>query len=77
MKYSIMQQIIIMILKAPAKNAFKMLSAQLVCCIYSLTLLTNVSIEANSVDPDMESWMTYIFLNIGYYGIKVLTLIKF
>ena len=27
------------------------MSAQVVCCIYLLTLLNNVSIDANSVDP--------------------------
>ena len=29
----------------------KMLPAYVVCCIYLLSLFTNVSIEANSVDP--------------------------
>ena len=33
----------------------KMLSVQVICCIYLLTLLTNVSIEANSVDPDQTA----------------------
>ena len=38
-------------LKAPAKMHLKILSAQDICCLYLLTLLTNVRIEANSVDP--------------------------
>ena len=29
----------------------KMTSAEVVCCKYCLTLLTNLSIEANGVDP--------------------------
>ena len=29
-------------------------SALVLCCIYLLTLLTYVSIEANSVDPDLD-----------------------
>ena len=32
------------------KDAF----ALVLCCIYLLILLTNVSIEANSVDPDLD-----------------------
>ena len=30
-------------------------SASVVCCIYLQTLLTNVSIEENSVDPDQTA----------------------
>ena len=37
------------------KKDLKMLSVQVICCIYLLTLLTNVSLEANSVDPDQTS----------------------
>ena len=33
----------------------KLSSANVVCFIYLLTLLTNVSIEANSVDPDQTA----------------------
>ena len=33
----------------------KMLSADIICCIYLLTLLTNVSIEANRVDLDQTA----------------------
>ena len=29
-------------------------SENVVCCIYLLTLLTNVSVEANDVDPDLN-----------------------
>ena len=32
----------------------KMLSAKVVCCIHLLTILTNVSEEANSVDQDQS-----------------------
>ena len=32
-----------------------MLSAVVVCCKYLLTLLTNLSTEANSVDPDQTA----------------------
>ena len=43
-------------LKAPSKMNLKMLSATVVvCCIYLLTLLTNQSIEANSVDTDQTA----------------------
>ena len=38
--------------KAPAKMHLKMSSAELICFIYLLTSLTNVSLQANSVDPD-------------------------
>ena len=30
----------------------KILSAEVVCCKYFLTLLSNVNIEANSIGPD-------------------------
>ena len=33
------------------KMHLKMLPAYAICCIYLLSLLTNVSIEADSVDP--------------------------
>ena len=33
----------------------KMTSAEVICCIYLLTLLTNVSVEANSVEPDQTA----------------------
>ena len=39
--------------KEPTKS--NMLSAELVCCKYLLILLTNVSNEANSVDPDQTA----------------------
>ena len=39
-------------LKAPVKNNPKMLSAKVVCYLHLLTLLSNVSEEANSVDLD-------------------------
>ena len=41
-----------LILKAPVKLHLKILSAQVICCItlYLLTLLSNVNIDANSVD---------------------------
>ena len=32
-----------------------MVSAKAVCCIYLLTLLINVSTQANSVDPDQTA----------------------
>ena len=32
----------------------KMLPAYVVCCINLLTLLTNVTVEANSVDPNLD-----------------------
>ena len=42
--------------KAPAKILLlKIISAEVVCCIYLLTLLSNVSVETNSVDPDQSS----------------------
>ena len=34
------------------KLHLKMTSAEVICCIYLLTLLTDVSIQANRVDPD-------------------------
>ena len=44
-------------LKAPRKKCIdlKMSSAEVVCCKYCLTLLTNLSIEANSVDPEQTA----------------------
>ena len=36
------------------QNDMKKPSATVVCCIYLLTLLTNVSIEANNVDQDQS-----------------------
>ena len=41
--------------KCPAKQHLKMLSAQVVCCIYLLTLLSNGSIDASSVDQDQTA----------------------
>ena len=38
-----------------AKMNLKIPSAQVACCIYLFTLLTNVSIQANSVDQDRSS----------------------
>ena len=35
----------------------KMTSAKVVCCTYLLTLLTNESIEAISVDPDQITFV--------------------
>ena len=44
------------ILKAPVKNeSEKKLSAQVICCIHLLTLLTYASKEANSMAPDQTS----------------------
>ena len=37
------------------KMHLKKLSAYFVCCTYLITLLTNVSVEANSVDPDQTT----------------------
>ena len=42
-------------LKVPAKMHLKILSALVVCLIYFLTILTNLSEEANSVDPDQTA----------------------
>ena len=33
----------------------EMSSAQVICCVYLLTLLTNASVEANSVVPDQTA----------------------
>ena len=38
-----------LILKAPAKYHFKMMSSFVVCCIYLLSLLATASVEANSI----------------------------
>ena len=42
-------------LKAPAKMHLKILFAFVICCIYLLALLTDVSVEANSFDPDQTA----------------------
>ena len=42
----------VLTLKAPEKKHLKMLSAQVVRCIYLLKLLAKASVEANSVNPD-------------------------
>ena len=34
----------------------EMPSTQVVCCIYFLTLMSNVSVEANSVDADQTAF---------------------
>ena len=41
--------------KAPAKMHIKVLSSNFLFCIYLLSLLTDVSIEGNSVDPDQTA----------------------
>ena len=38
--------------------------AELVCCKYLLTLLNNVSIDANSVDPDQTD--TTLFDQVAF-----------
>ena len=43
-------------LKAPRKKMhLKMSSAEVVCCKYCLTLMTNLSIEVNIVDPEQTA----------------------
>ena len=39
----------------PAKKSPEMSSAQVICCIYLFTLLTNVSVKANNVDQDQSA----------------------
>ena len=51
-----------------------MLSVYVVCCINSLTSLTNVSIEANSLDPDQTYSSSLILVHTvwlrGFYNIS-------
>ena len=49
------EQIMILTLQVPAKMLMKMSSAKVVCCKHLLTLLTNVNVEANIVDPDQTA----------------------
>ena len=41
-------------LEAPAKSHLKILPAHVICCIL-LSVLSNTSIDANSVDPDQTA----------------------
>ena len=47
------------ILKAPAKNHFKMSSAFVVCCKYLLSLLATASVEANSMYQEQSDLGPY------------------
>ena len=48
----------------------KMSSAEVVCCRYFLPLLTDLSIEANSVDPDQTAPIEAVWSGSTLFAIE-------